>query len=52
MQSYAARNAGSGHDLIMLYEHPDIPGAELFLSDRTFVLNSSNVGAVEKTVAK
>ena len=33
MQSYAARRAGSGHDLIMLYEQPDMPGADLFLRD-------------------
>ena len=49
IQSYAARSAGSGHVLIMLYEHPDIPGAELFRRDRTCAVNSSNVGALENT---
>ena len=46
MQSYAARRAGSGQDLIMLYEQPDMPGAELFRRDRTWEVNSSNVGTV------
>ena len=52
IQSYAARRAGSGHDLIMLYEQPDIPGAELLRRERTFDANSSKEGAVEKAATK
>ena len=33
----------------MLYEQPDIPGAELLRSDRTCAEKSSKVGTVEKT---